>query len=109
MSTLSELSDSIAQGRVWSGKKALELGLVDELGYLEDGVKAAAELANLETYDTQYIQRSMSKSELFWKELFQNHHLEFNQSLTANLERGLEEGIYRDDLDPMVMPVFTAQ
>jgi protease-4 len=64
--------DEIAQGRVWIGETALELGLVDELGYLDDGVKAAAELANLETYDTQYIQKTLSKSELFWKELFQN-------------------------------------
>ncbi len=73
-----EQVDQIAQGRVWIGDTALELGLVDELGYLEDGVKAAAELANLETYDTQYIQRSMSKSELFWKELFQSVSVSFD-------------------------------
>jgi protease-4 len=38
----------IAQGRVWSGRKALELGLVDELGGLQDAVKKAAELAKIE-------------------------------------------------------------
>jgi protease IV len=27
-------------------------------------------LANLERYDTQYVKRSLSSSELFWKELF---------------------------------------
>jgi protease-4 len=69
--------DQIAQGRVWIGETALELGLVDELGYLDDGVKAAAELANLETYDTQYIKKTLSKSELFWKELFQNVSVSF--------------------------------
>lgn len=69
--------DRIAQGRVWIGETALELGLVDDLGYLQDGVEAAAELANLETYDTQFIQRSLSKSELFWKELFQNAAVSF--------------------------------
>ena len=69
--------DNIAQGRVWIGETALELGLVDELGYLEDGVKAAAEFASLETYDTRHIQRSLSKSELFWKELFQNVSVSF--------------------------------
>ncbi|MGS2721292.1 signal peptide peptidase SppA [Paraglaciecola aestuariivivens] len=67
-----EQVDNIAQGRVWIGDTALELGLVDELGYLEDGVKKAAELANLDTYDTQYIKRSLSKQELFWRELFQH-------------------------------------
>ena len=72
-----EQVDQIAQGRVWIGETALELGLVDELGYLGDGVKTAAALANLETYDTQYIQRTLSKSELFWKELFQNASVSF--------------------------------
>ncbi|MGJ8682162.1 signal peptide peptidase SppA [Paraglaciecola sp.] len=66
-----EQVDQIAQGRVWIGTTAIEIGLVDELGYLQDGVNAAAELANLTEYDTQYIERQLSKSELFWKELFQ--------------------------------------
>ena len=39
----------IAQGRVWSGKEALKLGLVDELGGLEDATRAAAKLAGLGT------------------------------------------------------------
>jgi len=42
----------IAQGRVWSGTQALENGLVDELGSLDDALKYAAELANIEKYKT---------------------------------------------------------
>lgn len=42
--------DSIAQGRVWTGKQAKENGLVDELGSLEDAIEAAAGLANLDNY-----------------------------------------------------------
>ncbi|MDR2560676.1 MAG: signal peptide peptidase SppA [Holophagales bacterium] len=38
----------IAQGRVWAGRKALDLGLVDALGGLQDAVKKAAELAKIE-------------------------------------------------------------
>ena len=44
--------DSIAQGRVWVGTTALEIGLVDELGSLEDAIAKAAELADLSDYDT---------------------------------------------------------
>ncbi|WP_052598904.1 signal peptide peptidase SppA [Aureispira sp. CCB-QB1] len=39
--------DSVAQGRVWLGKKALEIGLVDELGGLDDAINAIAKSANL--------------------------------------------------------------
>jgi protease-4 len=52
----------VAQGRVWSGKKAKELGLVDELGNLDDAVVAAAELASLEQYDTLIIEKEQSPS-----------------------------------------------
>ena len=34
--------DEIAQGRVWTGSDALEIGLVDELGSLSDAVRYAA-------------------------------------------------------------------
>jgi len=39
--------DSIGQGRVWSGADALELGLVDEIGGLEQAIECAAGLAEL--------------------------------------------------------------
>jgi len=42
--------DEIAQGRVWTGKQALENGLVDELGGLEDAMDLAASLAEIDEY-----------------------------------------------------------
>lgn len=42
--------DAIAQGRVWTGKQALENGLVDELGGLEDAMDLAASLAEIDEY-----------------------------------------------------------
>lgn len=42
--------DSIAQGRVWSGVEAKKIGLVDDLGNLEDAIAAAAELAEITDY-----------------------------------------------------------
>jgi protease-4 len=42
--------ETIAQGRVWSGKEALKLGLVDEIGGLGDAVRYAARQANLQRY-----------------------------------------------------------
>jgi len=42
--------DEVAQGRVWTGQKAATIGLVDELGGLDDAIAAAAELADIEDY-----------------------------------------------------------
>ena len=40
--------DDIAQGQVWTGNQALKIGLVDEIGGLDQAIKKAAELAELE-------------------------------------------------------------
>ncbi len=40
----------IAQGRVWTGEEALEIGLVDQLGDLDKAVDIAARLADMEEY-----------------------------------------------------------
>lgn len=42
--------DEIGQGRVWSGIDAKEIGLVDEIGGLEDAIVSAAELSEIEDY-----------------------------------------------------------
>jgi protease-4 len=47
--------DSIGQGRVWSGNSALKIGLVDEIGGLEDAIKGAAELAGIETWSVREL------------------------------------------------------
>ncbi len=46
--------DKIAQGRVWIGSKAKELGLVDHLGTFEDAVAAAGAAAGIEDYDVVF-------------------------------------------------------
>ena len=66
--TLEEV-DAIAQGRVWSGAKAKELGLVDELGNLTDAVLAAAELAELDQYETLLIEKEPSSRNKFLQQL----------------------------------------
>jgi len=61
--------DALAGGRVWSGYDALELGLVDNLGGLDQAVIAAAELAELDEYDVDYLERPLSAKELFMRQL----------------------------------------
>lgn len=51
----SDIVNSIAQGRVWDGAKAKEIGLVDELGGLDESIQAAAKLAGLKEYIAVYL------------------------------------------------------
>jgi protease-4 len=50
-----ESVDSIGQGRVWSGSSAIKIGLIDEIGGLNDAIKGAAELAGLEKYSLREL------------------------------------------------------
>ena len=65
-----EQVDAVAQGRVWSGAKAKTLGLVDELGNLEDAVNEAALLAGLDNYDVVVIEKEKSPQDIFIENLF---------------------------------------
>lgn len=61
-----EQADSLAQGRVWTGKQAVENGLVDELGSLEDAIRVAADMVEL----TEYRIRNYPDYEKEFKDLF---------------------------------------
>ncbi|MGH1335389.1 MAG: signal peptide peptidase SppA [Aureispira sp.] len=53
---------AVAQGRVWLGNKALEIGLVDELGGLDEAVAYVAKSANLEEDDYRTVAYPKTKS-----------------------------------------------
>ncbi|WP_457577513.1 signal peptide peptidase SppA [Desulfomarina sp.] len=55
----------IARGRVYDGRAAVKLGLVDRLGSLDDSVKAAAKLAGLEKFKKELLHRPVSVRDLF--------------------------------------------
>jgi len=62
--------DQVAQGRVWTGAHAKTIGLVDQLGELDDAIAAAARLAKLDKYEPDFIQPELSPWDAFKQELF---------------------------------------
>jgi protease-4 len=63
--------DRIAQGQVWTGEQAKQLGLVDNLGNLEQAVQAAAKLAKIEKYRVETIEPVLTPFESLMLELSQ--------------------------------------
>ncbi|MFS4456484.1 signal peptide peptidase SppA [Maribacter sp. 2304DJ31-5] len=61
--------DSVAQGRVWSGVDAKRLGLVDELGTLEDAIAEAANMAELKGYGVKKYPKYKSGFERFMEDV----------------------------------------
>jgi protease IV len=55
--------DKVAEGRVWAGEDALELGLIDEIGDLNDAVRYAAAAAKVDTGTGNYIKIYSKHSE----------------------------------------------
>ena len=51
-------TEKIAQGRIWSGKSALQNNLVDSLGVFQDGIKILQEEAKISDYKIKYISTS---------------------------------------------------
>ena len=64
-----EAVERVAEGRVWAGKTAQELGLVDKLGGLDDAIASAAQKAGLESYTVDYLQQPLTRRERLLKQL----------------------------------------
>jgi protease-4 len=73
-----EMVDSIGQGRVWAGTDALSIGLVDEIGGVEDAIEYAAELAKL---GEDYAIKSLPKQ----KDPFEEFMLELSGEMEAKI------------------------
>jgi protease IV len=61
--------DEMAGGRVFTGKQALDLGLVDKLGTLDDALKFAAGEAKIEEYDIRILPQPKSFIEVLLADL----------------------------------------
>ncbi|MGL5317643.1 MAG: signal peptide peptidase SppA [Bacteroidales bacterium] len=64
----------IAEGRVWTGSKAKELGLVDELGGLDKAIEHASELAGLSA--GKYSTKAYPKKKEFYELLMEEYGLD---------------------------------
>lgn len=72
--------NSVGQGRVWTGKQALALGLVDEIGGIDEAIAEAVRLAGLNDYSTD----SYPKPVDFMKALFQTRKDEFASQIVKD-------------------------
>jgi len=64
--------EAIAQGRVWTGKSALGIGLVDELGGLDEAISSAAGLAEIDDYSIFYIEEPLTTKEMIMRQLMES-------------------------------------
>jgi protease IV len=61
--------DQIAQGRVWAGTTALDLGLVDAIGGLNEAIDSAASLAGVDEFEVIYLEKQLTPRERLISEL----------------------------------------
>ena len=64
--------NEIGRGRIWTGRKALEIGLVDKIGGLEDALEIAAQKAGLEKYRTSEYPKVKSPIEQMLEKFIDN-------------------------------------
>ena len=77
--------DEIAGGRVYTGRQALELGLVDRIGTLDDAIKFLAQQAKLEKYEVRVLPHPKSFVEVLLGELAEKDSDGNNLSLSLGL------------------------
>ena len=61
-----EMVDTVARGRVWTGRQVKEFGLIDEIGGLDDAIQYAAEKAGIaDKYDLVWVEQELSSLDQF--------------------------------------------
>ena len=85
----------IAGGRIWSGYKALDLGLIDKIGDLKDALDSAAKFAEIEEYSVKTYKKPLDPFELFINELLDNINIKINidprlKLINSTLEKHLK-------------------
>jgi protease-4 len=80
-----EQADAISQGRVWTGQDALNNGLVDQLGDFDDAIAAAAELAQMESYNIYWVETPLSSTEKLIQQLSDELSISFKEQIISQL------------------------
>ena len=94
---------SIAGGRIWSGEKALQLGLVDKIGDLDDAVESAASFANLDDYMVVSYSKEMDPFDLFINELLNSFGSKINAGSEIKILAKIIDSNYKFiDLDKKI-------
>ena len=81
----------IAGGRVWIATSAKEIGLVDEIGGIDDAIAYAANMAELEDYQVEYYGQKLSPEELLIKELLENFDVSLGEPKVLSALNGLAD------------------
>ncbi len=79
----------IAGGRVWIATSAKEIGLVDEIGGIDDAITYAANTAELEDYQVEYYGEELSHRERILKELLENFDVSLGEPKVLSALNGL--------------------
>lgn len=67
-----EQIDEVGGGRIWSGKRAKQIGLVDELGTLNDAINYAAKQVKLNNFNVASYPKKVSEFEQLFKDMEEN-------------------------------------
>jgi len=82
---------AIAGGRVWIATSAKEIGLIDEIGGIDDAITFAANMAELEDYQVEYYGQELSPEELILKELLENFDVSLGEPKVLSALNGLAD------------------
>jgi protease-4 len=74
---------AIAKGRIWSGEQALQIGLVDEIGNINDAIFYAAEILELDDYQKVTYKKELDPFEIFVADILDD--LDINLGINKNL------------------------
>ena len=91
MQRAQEDSKGSAGGRVWIAKSSKDIGVIDEIGDIDDAIAYAASLSELEDFKVEYYGQQLSPEELILRELLENFDVSIKEPKVFSALNGLAD------------------
>jgi protease-4 len=83
--------NKVAGGRVWIATSAKEIGLVDEIGGMDEAIAYAVEMSEVEDYRIEYLSKELSAEEMLIRELLENFEITLAEPKVFSALNGLTD------------------
>ena len=91
--------ESLAGGRVYTGTQALKIGLIDQIGGINEAIKIAADKAKLQKYKLSVYPEKLDIMDLLSKELRQEEDDTFIYSKRININRLIQNSLVKSQIN----------
>ncbi len=98
--------EEIAEGRVWTGQDAMNLGLVDKMGDFDDALALAAKLADLDSYNIYWVEEPLTPAQQLMQDFINQVSVKLGLDVSSLIPKALQPAVQQVNQDMNLLQSF---